>query len=73
MYEYTRDEKGSVSAEHGLGVMKAEEIHYSKDRAAVKLMATMKRALDPYGIMNPYKVLPAAAVRLDAPVMMSKL
>ena len=73
VYEYTRDEKGSVSAEHGLGVMKAEEIHYSKDRAAVKLMATMKRALDPYGIMNPYKVLPAAAVRLDAPVMMSKL
>ena len=43
VYEYTRDEKGS-GAEHGLGVMKAEEIHYSKDYAAVKLMAMMKRA-----------------------------
>jgi D-2-hydroxyglutarate dehydrogenase len=65
VYEYTRDERGSVSAEHGLGVMKAEEIHYSKDAKAVELMATMKRALDPFGIMNPYKVLPAAAVGLS--------
>ena len=65
MYEYTCDERGSVSAEHGLGVMKAEEIHYSKEAKAVELMATMKRALDPFGIMNPYKVLPAAAVGLS--------
>ena len=72
MYEYTRDEKAEKSAEHGLGVMKAEEIYYSKDRAAGKLMATMKPR-PTRRIKNPYKVLPAAAVRLDAPVMMSKL
>lgn len=62
VYEYVRDERGSISAEHGLGIMKAEEIHYSKDAKAVALMATMKRALDPHGIMNPYKVLPSSAV-----------
>ena len=67
----TRATKGSVSAEHGLGVMKAEEIHYSKDRAAAKLMATMKRA--DLRHHESVQVLPAAAVRLDAPVMMSKL
>jgi len=62
VYEFTRDERGSISAEHGLGFMKAEEIRYSKDAKAVELMATMKRVLDPRGIMNPYKVLPQSAL-----------
>ena len=62
VYEYTRDERGSISAEHGLGFMKAEEIHFSKDTKAIQLMASLKRSLDPRGIMNPYKVLPTAAL-----------
>ena len=73
VYEYVRDERGSISAEHGLGLMKAEEIHYSKDAKAVALMATMKRTLDPLGIMNPRKVLPVAAVRAAASTPMSRL
>jgi D-2-hydroxyglutarate dehydrogenase len=72
VYEYTRDERGSVSAEHGLGIMKAEEIIYSKDAKAVELMGAMKRALDPRGILNPYKVLPAAT-RVAALIPMSRL
>ena len=72
VYEYTRDERGSVSAEHGLGIMKAEEIIYSKDAKAVELMGAMKRALDPRGILNPYKVLPAAT-RAAALIPMSRL
>ena len=72
VYEYTRDERGSVSAEHGLGLMKAEEIIYSKDAKAVELMGAMKRALDPRGILNPYKVLPAAT-RAEALTPTSKL
>lgn len=50
--------RGSVSAEHGLGLMKAGCIGYSKPLPAVDLMRQIKAALDPRGILNPYKVLP---------------
>lgn len=53
--------RGSVSAEHGLGLMKAGCIGYSKPPAAVALMRAVKAALDPQGILNPGKVLPPLA------------
>ncbi|KAL5557622.1 hypothetical protein UlMin_039858 [Ulmus minor] len=58
VYEWTSKHRGSISAEHGLGVMKANEIFYSKPRNAVKLMASIKKLMDPTGILNPYKVIP---------------
>lgn len=58
VYEWTANVRGSISAEHGLGAMKAGAIGYSKSRAAVETMRAIKSALDPHGIMNPYKVLP---------------
>lgn len=58
IYEYTSSLNGSISAEHGLGVMKAEKLHYSKGSTAIALMQSIKDAVDPNGIMNPYKVLP---------------
>lgn len=50
--------KGSISAEHGLGVMKAPHIHYSQDETSVALMRKIKESFDPKGICNPYKYLP---------------
>lgn len=58
IYEMTAKYGGSISAEHGLGQMKAEEIAYSKGPEAVELMRRLKHALDPRGILNPYKVIP---------------
>ncbi|XP_030523707.1 D-2-hydroxyglutarate dehydrogenase, mitochondrial isoform X2 [Rhodamnia argentea] len=58
VYEWTSKNRGSISAEHGLGLMKAEKIFYSKSPAAVQLMASVKNLLDPNHILNPYKVLP---------------
>ncbi|KAJ8650457.1 hypothetical protein MRB53_003480 [Persea americana] len=58
VYEWTSKHRGSISAEHGLGLMKANKIHYSKSSETVQLMASIKKLLDPNGIMNPYKVLP---------------
>lgn len=58
MYEWTAAHKGSISAEHGLGQMKANCIHYSKSPEAVAMMRQIKRLMDPHGILNPYKVLP---------------
>ncbi|KAK7309324.1 hypothetical protein RJT34_05954 [Clitoria ternatea] len=58
VYEWTSKHRGSVSAEHGLGLMKANEIFYSKSRETVQVMASIKNLLDPNHILNPYKVLP---------------
>ncbi|CAN6209534.1 unnamed protein product [Urochloa humidicola] len=62
VYEWTSAQRGSVSAEHGLGLMKAEKIHYSKSPEAVQLMASVKKLLDPNSILNPYKVLPQSVL-----------
>jgi D-lactate dehydrogenase (cytochrome) len=48
---------GSFSAEHGIGQLKRDELLRYKDPVAVELMRTLKRTLDPEGIMNPGKVL----------------
>ncbi|BDA44336.1 probable D-2-hydroxyglutarate dehydrogenase, mitochondrial [Coccomyxa sp. Obi] len=58
VYEWTAERRGSISAEHGLGQMKADCIGYTKSPEAVKLMGQIKRVFDPNGILNPYKVLP---------------
>ncbi|HSV78028.1 MAG TPA: FAD-binding oxidoreductase [Ramlibacter sp.] len=49
--------RGSISAEHGIGQSKREELPLQKSAAEMALMRTLKRALDPQGIMNPGKLL----------------
>ena len=48
---------GSISAEHGIGVLKRDELLDVKDKTAIELMRQLKAMLDPLGIMNPGKVL----------------
>ncbi|AVT79973.1 FAD-binding oxidoreductase [Rhodopseudomonas palustris] len=48
---------GSISAEHGIGVMKRDELPEVKDKTAIELMRSIKALLDPHGIMNPGKVV----------------
>jgi FAD/FMN-containing dehydrogenase len=48
---------GSFSAEHGIGRLKREELLRYKSPVAIDLMRSLKKALDPRGIMNPGKVL----------------
>jgi FAD/FMN-containing dehydrogenase len=48
---------GSISAEHGLGQLKREEIRSHKTAVEMELMRTLKQALDPQGLMNPGKLL----------------
>src|SRR3989440_548376 len=50
-------EGGSVSAEHGVGIVKRDYLPKIKDPVAYELMKTLKRTLDPKGILNPGKVL----------------
>ncbi len=48
---------GSISAEHGLGVMKRDEIRRYKSAAELDVMRSLKRTLDPNNILNPGKVV----------------
>ena len=53
VYKYS----GSFSAEHGLGQLKRDELTTRKNSIELELMRSIKRALDPQGIMNPGKIL----------------
>jgi FAD/FMN-containing dehydrogenase len=48
---------GSISAEHGIGQLKVDDLARYKSEVEMDLMRTMKKALDPNGIMNPGKIL----------------
>ncbi|GAA5834305.1 hypothetical protein JCM9279_004279 [Rhodotorula babjevae] len=58
IYEAVAKRNGSISAEHGLGVMKPNHVHYSKTEPAIVLMQQLRRVFDPRGILNPGKYLP---------------
>ena len=52
-----RELSGSISAEHGVGMMKRDEITHYKPAIEIELMRRIKRASIPEGIMNPGKVV----------------
>lgn len=49
---------GSISAEHGIGQMKREELARTADPATLAVQRAIKAAIDPLGIMNPGKLVP---------------
>ncbi|HEX9391046.1 MAG TPA: FAD-binding oxidoreductase [Usitatibacteraceae bacterium] len=57
VYDHVDEAGGSISAEHGLGQLKRDEITHHKTKIELDMMRALKRALDPAGIMNPGKVL----------------
>ena len=48
--------QGSVSAEHGVGLEKKPYLSIARSAAEIELMRTLKRALDPKGLLNPGKI-----------------
>ena len=52
---------GSISAEHGIGQMKRDELGRLADPATLSILRGVKQALDPQGIMNPGKLVPLAS------------
>jgi FAD/FMN-containing dehydrogenase len=57
---------GSIAAEHGIGLIKRDELKRYKDPVAIDLMHTLKRALDPHTILNPGKVVAVGEALPDA-------
>jgi FAD/FMN-containing dehydrogenase len=60
VYDAVARHHGSISAEHGLGQLKRDEITRYKSPVEISLMRAIKQALDPRGLLNPGKVLPEA-------------
>ena len=56
IYEPLAPIDGAVSAEHGIGLEKKDFLHISRSKTEIDLMRTIKRFLDPNGILNPGKV-----------------
>jgi FAD/FMN-containing dehydrogenase len=57
VYDAVIRHRGSISAEHGIGALKREELVQRKSPVAMGLMRAIKAALDPQGLMNPGRVL----------------
>lgn len=57
IHDLIAEYRGSISAEHGIGRLKRDELEHYKSSAELEVMRAIKQALDPNGIMNPGKVV----------------
>ncbi len=57
IFELTQKMNGSVSAEHGVGLLKRDDISYSRSKEEIAIMKELKMVFDPNGIMNPGKMI----------------
>lgn len=56
VYEIAARPRGSISAEHGIGSLKRRFLHCTRSTEEIMLMRTIKKVLDPKGILNPGKI-----------------
>ena len=56
VFEIVQRYGGSVSAEHGVGLLKKDYLQYSRSETEIAIMKQIKHAFDPQGIMNPGKI-----------------
>lgn len=56
IFELVKQHHGSISAEHGIGLLKKKYLNYSRSREELALMKQVKASLDPRGILNPGKI-----------------
>lgn len=57
LFELVRELGGSVSAEHGVGLLKKPALAFSRSTEEIRLFQSIKRAFDPQGILNPGKII----------------
>jgi len=58
VFETVQKYNGSISAEHGVGLVKRDYLDYSRSPAEIDYMKALKAVFDPNGIMNPGKIFP---------------
>ena len=57
LFDLVRQRGGSISAEHGVGLLKRDFLAFSRSQAEIDIMRGVKAVLDPNGVMNPGKLL----------------
>ena len=57
VFEVTQKLEGSISAEHGVGLLKKDYLEYSRSAEEIAYMKALKAVFDPNGIMNPGKMI----------------
>ena len=57
LFTLVKRHAGSISAEHGIGLLKKPFLSFSRSEPELAVMRSIKRALDPNGILNPGKIL----------------
>ena len=57
IYDLVVSYGGSISAEHGIGLLKVDELAHYRSQLEIDTMRTIKRALDPHNLMNPGKIV----------------
>ncbi|MCB1177172.1 MAG: FAD-binding oxidoreductase [Leptospiraceae bacterium] len=57
MFELIKKHGGSISAEHGIGLLKKDFLGFSRSEKEIQIMKEIKKVFDPKNIMNPGKVL----------------
>jgi FAD/FMN-containing dehydrogenase len=60
VHDLVTDWQGSISAEHGIGQMKRDELGRLGDPVQLSIMRAVKQALDPQHLLNPGKLVPLA-------------
>jgi FAD/FMN-containing dehydrogenase len=63
VHDLVSEWQGSISAEHGIGQLKRDELERLGDPVQLHLMRAVKQALDPRGLLNPGKLVPLARER----------
>lgn len=63
VYQMVTEWDGSISAEHGIGQLKRDDLGRLGDPVAVGMLRAVKQALDPHGLLNPGKLVPLAPPR----------
>lgn len=58
IFEEVTKKRGSISAEHGVGLHKPPYLHLQKSEPILQIYRNLKHLFDPNGIMNPYKMIP---------------
>ena len=58
LFEAVRQRSGSISAEHGVGLLKRDFLEFSRSPAEIESMRGLRAVFDPNGVMNPGKLLP---------------
>lgn len=57
LFELTQKYEGSVSAEHGIGVLKKSALSFTRSEGEIKILKKLKQDFDPAGLLNPGKIV----------------